>query len=287
MKNLFVMKSNLFLLFLISTCLGSFQSRNAGAQPENMKNPDCWRWEQMKPADLEYALKTVPVAYFVLSPLEWHGDAMTFGTDPAIGTEIAEEAWRNTGGVLIPTLYLGSETEYKDWTSTGLTSYWGLEWNTKEHNPGSLYVSNRVVQLVVEDMMASIEREGFKVCVIVSGHGATEYVRILKEVEAQYKDKPMKVIYADLADLPRPENIDFPGSGGHADYAEASNLGGVDPAQVNLAHFGKSERDRKVGILSENVNKVDFEKGKANVSFRAHRIAVTVDNFLRETGSQK
>ncbi len=273
------MKTYLVFLMLV-TGMSVMTLNPVKAQASKSSNPPCWRWEQMKPADLKQALETVPVAYFVISPLEWHGDAMTFGTDPTIGTTIAEKAWKQTGGVIIPTIYLGSETEYKDWTSTGLTSFWGMEWATKEHNPGSLYVSNRVIQLVVEDMMAAVEREGFKACVIVSGHGATEYVRILKAIEDQYKDKPMKVFYAGLADLKRPDGIDFPGSGGHADYAEASNLGAVDSTLVDKSLFGKNERDRKVGILSENVNRIDYDKGMANINFRANRVAITVNNFL-------
>ncbi len=273
------MKTHLLFLILV-TGMSVMTLNPVKAQASKPSDPPCWRWEQMKPADLKQALETVPVAYFVISPLEWHGDAMTFGTDPTIGTTIAEKAWKQTGGVIIPTIYLGSETEYKDWTSTGLTSFWGMEWATKEHNPGSLYVSNRVIQLVVEDMMAAVEREGFKACVIVSGHGATEYVRILKAIEDQYKNKPMKVFYAGLADLKRPDGIDFPGSGGHADYAEASNLGAVDSTLVDKSLFGKNERDRKVGILSENVNRIDYDKGMANINFRANRVAVTVNNFL-------
>ncbi len=254
---------------------------------DNVSRPGCWRWEKMKTTDLEKALETIPVAYFVISPLEWHGDAMTFGTDPAIGTTIAEKAWRETGGVLIPTVYLGSETEYKDWTPAGLTSYWGLEWATKEHNPGSLYVSNQVVRLVVEDMMAAVQREGFRICVIVSGHGATEYTRILKAIENEYKDKPMKIIYADLAELRRPEKIDFPGSGGHADFAEASELGAVDPSLVDTSRFGTGARDRKVGILHENVGRIDYQRGGENIDYRAERIALTVKHALGQTGQAK
>ena len=244
------------------------------------QSPNCWRWEKLRPADLEKAVKILPVAYLVLSPLEWHGEALSFGTDPVIGTEIAELAWKKTGGVLIPTLYVGSETEYKDWTSTGLTSFWGMEWNTKEKNPGSLYISNYIVELLVRDVLALIEREGFRVCVIVSGHGATEYTRILKSFEDLYANRPMKVFYSNLVEMDRPADIDFPGSGGHADFEEASILGAVDPSLVDQSLFGKSERDRKIGLSDKNVNKIDYNKGRVYLNFRAERIAATVNQYL-------
>jgi creatinine amidohydrolase/Fe(II)-dependent formamide hydrolase-like protein len=246
----------------------------------NAQKMNCWRWERLKPGDLETALKTVPVAYLVVSPLEWHGDALAFGTDPAIGTEIAEIAWRSTGGVLIPTLYIGSETEYKDWTSEGLTSYWGMEWVTKEHNPGSLYISNNTFELVVRDMLYSIERQGFKACVIVSGHGATEYVRILQEYEKRSADRPMKVIYSNLVVKDRPEELDFPGSGGHADFAEVSVLGAVDSSMIDLSLFGKSQRDQKIGLYEKNIPFIDYEKGRASIDFRAERIIETINQFM-------
>lgn len=271
------------LLFLmISIQMAAFlnvafsQTNNNG----KTENPNCWRWEKLKPADLENAVKTLPVAYLVISPLEWHGEAMSFGTDPVIGTEIAEMAWKKTGGVIIPTLYLGSETEYKDWTSDGLTSFWGLEWTTKKKNTGSLYVSNYVVDLVLRDMLSFIEREGFKACVLVSGHGATEYSRILKEFEKRYADRPMKVFYSNLIMKTRPEGIDFPDSGGHADFAEASNLGAVDSTQVDKSIFGKSQRDQKIGLFDKNVGHIDYKKGRANINFRADRIAETVTQYI-------
>jgi creatinine amidohydrolase/Fe(II)-dependent formamide hydrolase-like protein len=246
----------------------------------NAQNMNCWRWERLKPGDLETAIRTVPVAYLVVSPLEWHGDAMSFGTDPVIGTEIAEIAWRSTGGVLIPTLYIGSETEYKDWTSDGLTSYWGMEWVTKEHNPGSLYISNNTFELVMRDMISAIEREGFKACVIVSGHGGTEYSLILKQFEERSVDSPMKIIYSDLIGKERTEETEFPGSGGHADYAEASILGAIDSTMIDKKIFGKSARDQKIGLFERNVNLIDSKKGRAYINFRAERIIETVNQFL-------
>jgi len=248
--------------------------------PLTSQNTNCWRWETMKPGDLEKAIKTAPVAYLVLGPMEWHGDALAFGTDPAVGTEIAEIAWRSTGGVLIPTLYIGSETEYKDWTSDGLTSYWGMEWNTKEHNPGSLYISNNTFELVIRDMLYSIEKQGFKACVIVSGHGATELVEILKKFEEQSVNRPMKIIYSDLAGKERTEETQFPGSGGHADFAEASVVGAVDSTMVDKNIFGKSDRDHKIGLYEKNVQLIDYTKGRASINKRAERIIETVNQFL-------
>ncbi|HPG41950.1 MAG TPA: creatininase family protein [bacterium] len=264
-----------FLLFLLS-CSGT-------AFPEQPQVSDkCWRWELLKPADLQQALDTLPIVYMVVSPLEWHGDAMPFGTDPVIGAYIAESAWRKTGGVLIPTLYIGNETLYKDWTSQGLTDYWGLEWLTKEHNPGSLYLATLTFELVIREMLAGVEREGFKACVIVSGHAGVEYVRILEEFEQVSQQRPMKVIYSQLADINAPAGIDFPGDTGHADCSEFSILGAIDSTLVDKALFGKSSRDRKTGLDDKKADLIDYEKGQAYLDYRVERIVKTVERFLGE-----
>ena len=73
------MKKKLFLLFFItSTCFASIKAQN-GDEEEMPAN--CWRWEQMMPDDLLEAIDKVPVCYLVVSPLEWHAEAMSFGTD--------------------------------------------------------------------------------------------------------------------------------------------------------------------------------------------------------------
>jgi creatinine amidohydrolase/Fe(II)-dependent formamide hydrolase-like protein len=146
-----------------------------------------------------------------------------------------------------------------------------MEWITKEHNPGSLYISNNTFEMVIRDMLYSIEKQGFKACVIVSGHGVTEYVRILQEFEKRSVDRPMKVIYSDLSGKERSEETEFPGSGGHADYAEASILGAVDSTMVDQSLFGKSQRDQRIGL---------YEKGRAYINSRAERIIKTVKQFL-------
>jgi creatinine amidohydrolase/Fe(II)-dependent formamide hydrolase-like protein len=277
MKKLFV------LLVVIPSFLfseGILFSQSSEIKPDN---PLCWRWEKMMPEDMTEALKKVPVAYLVISPLEWHGEAMSFGTDPAIGTYIGERAWRETGGVLIPTIYLGSETEYKEFSGGTIKSYWGMEVITREINPGSIYISNYLVGMVLQEILTQIERTGFKACVIVSGHGGYEYVDVIKGIEKQFKDRPMKVIYSNLVQVTPKGDFSFKGSGGHADFAEASNLGGIDPQQVDKSLFGKSQRDQKIGLSEANTSKIDYAKGKASVDFRAYRIAETVKQFLKES----
>jgi creatinine amidohydrolase len=245
--------------------------------------PRCWQYEKMKPADLAAAIKVCPVAYLVISPLEWHGEAMAFGCDPAIGAAIARKAWRKTGGVLIPTMYYGVETLFREWNGKGWTDHWGMEVQTKEHHPGSIYCTPTILELMVKQTLSFIEHDGFKVCAVVSGHGGWEHVAVLKDLEKRWQGRPMKMLYSKKPGKPLPKSLRFEGSGGHADFAEASILGAVDPSMVDKKKFGRIRRDKGIGLKRENVRLIDYRKGRAVVEFEVSRLSRAVSEALRRT----
>jgi creatinine amidohydrolase len=253
---------------------------------DSSATPPRWHYETMKPADLAEAIRTRPVAWLVLSPLEWHGEAIAFCSDPLTGGTIAERAWEKAGGVLLPTLYIGAETEYKYWDEQGLHTRWGMELITKEHNPGSLYVRPMTLELVLRDYLAALQREGFKLAVVVTGHGGTEHVQVLREV-CQRDWGDMKVVLWPGAhagpELPASLRIKHEPDTGHADVFEASIVGGIDPSLVDRAAFGVSERDRKAGLLKENAGAIDFEKGRGIIDYNAAQLAAKVTELLGES----
>lgn len=246
-----------------------------------------WRYETLRPATLAEALRTRPVAWLVVSPLEWHGEAIAFCSDPLVGRTVAERAWEKAGGVLLPTLYLGVETEYKSWEADrGLVTRWGLELLTKEHNPGSLYCRPLTLELVLRDYLAALQREGFKFCVVVTGHGGLEHVQVIQDVCARNWGG-MKVLTWNAAesdrDLPAERRIATTSDTGHADAFEASVVGGIDPSLVDRKVFAVSERDRKTGLLPEHAAAIDFDKGRGIVEHDAARLAAHVTALLDDT----
>lgn len=243
--------------------------------------PKSWRYEHMKPADLDRALKTCPVAYLVVSPLEWHGEAMAFGCDPAIGAAIATKAWKRTGGVLIPTMYYGCETMFREWNGKGWTDHWGMEVQTKEHHPGSLYCTPQTLELMVKETLTAIEHQGFKVCALVSGHGGWEHVAVFKDLEKRWEGRRMKLVYSRRKGRRRPKALRFEGSGGHADFAEASILGAVDSSMVDKKKFGRIRRDRGIGLKAENARLIDFRKGKRVLEFSVDGLVRAVREAMR------
>jgi creatinine amidohydrolase/Fe(II)-dependent formamide hydrolase-like protein len=246
--------------------------------------PRSWRYERMRPADLTEALKERPIAWLVVSPLEWHGEALSFGCDPHVAQTVADLAWEKTGGVRMPTLYLGVETDYEVWEGDKRVDYWGMELGTRERNPGSVYVRPLTLELVLRDYLYFLQRQGFKLCVIVSGHGAEDHLAVIRDVCSKYDRAPMRAVLFYPWDGELPAELGFDGAGQHADFDEASVLGGADPAMVDRSRFGVVERDRRVKLLRENAGRVDFDKGRRIIEYRAAQLQKQVEALVKELG---
>ena len=142
------------------------------------------------------------------------------------------------------------------------------------------------LELVLRDYLAALQREGFKLAVVVTGHGGTEHVQVLREV-CQRDWGDMKVVLWPGAhagpELPASLRIKHEHDTGHADVFEASIVGGIDPSLVDRAAFGVSERDRKAGLLKENAGAIDFEKGRGIIDYNAAQLAAKVTELLGES----
>jgi creatinine amidohydrolase len=249
--------------------------------------PRCWRYERMRPSDLVEALQERPIAWLVVSPLEWHGEALSFGCDPHVAQTVADLAWEKAGGVRLPTMYLGVETDYEVWEGDRRVDYWGMELGTREPNPGSLYVRPLTLELVLRDQLYFLQRQGFKLCVIVSGHGAEDHLAVIRDVAGRHEHSPMRTVLFYAWDGEPPPELRFEAAGQHADFDEASVLGGADPTMVDRSRFGVADRDRKVGLLRENAGRIDFDKGRRIVEYRAAQLQKMVESLARELGLRR
>ena len=282
------------LIFLLTSFIADVSPGDEGvtvkeAPAENMEEKT-WRWEEMFPGDMREALEEKPIAWVLFSPLEWHGEAMSFGTDPMIGQHILDKAWKQVGGVRIPTVYIGAETDYK-YLDRGIKSHWGLEVITKEHNYGSIYVRPVTLQLVLEDYLYFLKREGFKIAVVSTGHGGLEHVEIMREVCERYSDDSFQAVFGrrsrEAMEIPDELKDAFKGSGGHADFGELSLLGAVNPDMVDVDKFGVTEQDRKTGLKKENKDRIDFAVAAKYIEIRANTMAKAVQKEYDEMNKSK
>ena len=68
------------------------------------------RIEYMRPDQILAEQKRNNIVYQVFAPLEWHSPSMPIGTDPLLGQEITRRAAKKTGGVIMPTCFMGCDS---------------------------------------------------------------------------------------------------------------------------------------------------------------------------------
>jgi hypothetical protein len=103
-------------------------------------------------------------------------------------------------------------------------------------------------------------------------------------VVGRYEKTPMRALLFYGWDGEPPPELRFEGAGQHADFDEASVLGGADPGMVDRTRFGVVERDRKVKLLRENAGKIDFDKGRRIIEHRAAQLRKRVEDLATEPG---
>jgi hypothetical protein len=118
----------------------------------------------------------------------------------------------------------------------------------------------------------------------VSGHGAEDHLAVIRDVAGRHERSPMRTVLSYAWEAEPPPELRFEGAGQHADFDEASVLGGADPAMVDRSRFGVADRDRKVGLLRENAGRIDFDKGRRIVERRAAQLEKEVESLARELG---
>jgi creatinine amidohydrolase len=249
-----------------------------------------WRFDSMFPADLEEAVKRFPVVWLSLSPLEWHGEALAFGCDPALGYELSRQAWERLGGVLLPPLYVGTGNNFAETGGEGLAGRWENEKVVNEPKLGSIFVRPTTLEMVLRDYLHFLEHWGFRLCVVTSGHGAEAHmariVTVCEEQNAAFgRGESAMLAHCWMGDPAGiPEELLFEGAGSHADFSEASALGSIDPNMVKAERFGVHPRDRETGLLSENAGRIDFGKGRRVLALLAGQLAGTVGKILGDLG---
>jgi hypothetical protein len=105
---------------------------------------------------------------------------------------------------------------------------------------------------------------------------------VIRDVVGRYERSPMRAVLFYGWDGEPPPELRFDGAGQHADFDEASVLGGADPAMVDRTRFGVVERDRKVRLLRENAGRIDFDKGRRIIEYRAAQLEKRVRALARE-----
>lgn len=188
----------------------------------------------LRPAELIAERERVPVVYQPIGPLEWHGPHLPLGTDPLHAEAVALRAAQQAGGVVMPTLWWGTERERSPemLRSIGLDpDSWVVGMDFPANTVPSFYSPEDVFGVVVRARLDLLVRYGYRVIALINGHGATNHRAALDRLAAEYSAAgPARVLHL-LAFAP---DADGRYTVGHADALETSLILALHPESVSL-----------------------------------------------------
>jgi creatinine amidohydrolase len=142
----------------------------------------------LRPDQILQEMKLCPVVYLPLGPLEWHGPHLPLGVDPLNAERVAQRAAEETGGLILPTFFWGTERERTPEMLKWL-GFEGEEWivgmDFTANSLPSLYASEEMFALAVREQLRLAANMGFRLAVAVTGHAAENQIAVLKRLEAE------------------------------------------------------------------------------------------------------
>jgi creatinine amidohydrolase len=201
-----------------------------------MTHQEIVEFERMRPEEVVAARERGAVVFLPVAPLEWHGPHLPLGTDGLIAHHVAVRAARETGGAVLPTMFVGTDSlrprgrEPQGLGALGITDdapVVGMDF------PGfpvkSLYYHETVLGTVVREAVRVLKREPWALIVLVNGHGGPSHKRMLERI-AQEETVPStaEVLYAQS--WVQDEGFDP----GHADRFEASIVMALETDLVHV-----------------------------------------------------
>ena len=196
------------------------------------------QFEMLRPHEILAEKARCSIVYLPVGPLEWHGPAMPYGTDPLAAWHAAVQAARRTGGVVLPPLYVGTERE----RSAKLLRDAGFEDDSQyivgmdmpNNTMKSLYWPEEVFGVMVREYLRLLVAQEYKLIVLVNGHGATGQIETLNRLAIEFSNTTAsRVIVAMGLGHFDPDDQDM----GHATRLETSIQMHIDLDNVDLSQL--------------------------------------------------
>lgn len=191
----------------------------------------------LRPEQILAEMQRCPLAYLPVGPLEWHGPHLPLGVDALNAENAALQASKQTGGLVFPTLYWGTERERSaemlDWLGLDQGIYIvGMDFPA--NSLPSLYCSEEIFALLVREQLRLAIKMGFRLIVVITGHAATNQMDVLQRLAAEFNgNKQARVIVM----LPFVTNQSGVMEVGHASRIETSVMKALYPETVRLENL--------------------------------------------------
>lgn len=195
------------------------------------------RYERLHPAELRAAVERAPVAFVPVGTLEFHGEHLPFGVDSFEAHSLCLRTARLVGGVVLPPVYLAS----------GCLDL-----------PFTLSFEPELVHAWVSATIDGLAGRGFRVVVVLTGHGPLDLNHVLKRVCAEAQERHAELAaYAlcwlelNAARLTEPELGD-PTCVDHAARIETSWMLALEPDLVRINRLSDDPGASHLGIYGPN-----------------------------------
>jgi creatinine amidohydrolase len=199
-------------------------------------------FELMRPAEVTAARDAAPVAYVPVGPLEWHGPHLPLGTDGLHAHHVAVRAARHTGGIVVPTLFVGTDSLRPAGDGPQSLGALGIEGSVRTVGmdlPGfpvkSLYFHETVFGALVRETVRLLKREQWDLIVLVNGHGAPNHTRMLERIAEEEAETPSPEVLYITAWSP-----EF--GSGHASRLETSLMLALEGDHVDVGRLPAHDR---------------------------------------------
>lgn len=143
--------------------------------------------ELLRPDEIRAEQERISLVYLPVGPVEWHSFHMPMGTDGLIAQETARRAAAITGGAVAPTLFIGTERNDSRQMLANLRVPAGaddyiLGMDFAPDRVPSLYLREEVFATAVREHLRLLVRMGFRMVVLVNGHGAAGQLDTLRRL---------------------------------------------------------------------------------------------------------
>jgi creatinine amidohydrolase len=232
--------------------------------------------ENCNPKKLKSVIEKFPVAFMAISPIEWHGEHLNFGSDPLRAEYVAKEANKKIGGVLFPTQFFGTDTQFKKQNK----KLWYLENIVGKILPGNFLVSEKLFKEICESWIENVKRNGFRFFVIITGHLAPKQIRTFSELAKKHSGKNFKVIDWNCEKFSYPKELvtnDYL----HAGKEETSEMLFINDTIVDKALYGSNEADISLELTKKLLKSSSKQFGDKRLNIEIDELVKFVQERIR------
>lgn len=261
---------------------------------------DTQQIQYLRPEEILAEMARVPAAYLPLGLLEWHGPHLPLGVDAFNAEAMALQAAKISGGLVMPTVYFGTERERPPDVLDDLgfpAETWVVGMDFPANSLPSMYAREDLFAVMLREQLRLISEMGFKVIAAISGHGAANQLNVMGRVAAEFNATGRVKVLPLLAFS---ENDQGVLAVGHASRIETAIMMALQPETVKLENLpalpdplkntdwaivdyptfmGQPTEDRTVSV-DDDPRRASAEEGQQVMQRTAARIAAAVQAAL-------